>query len=99
MGPYEEGAEQAMPMNTVSHNETLTAKAAKPSELERAFMALDKQLALIQMLDGRLSPVMHRNPPSDKEASRDRGPHISTVGDIIQENNRRLSDIIEQLAL
>ena len=75
------------------------AAAKAPSELERCFIALDKQSALIAMLDERLNPVLHRSQSESAKEQRDMGPHISTVGDLIQRNNQRLQQIINELAI
>lgn len=77
----------------------LNETRARQSELERCFRALDQQNEIISMLDGRLDPVLHRNPQEAKEPGHDRAPHLSLVADAVEKNNRKLSTILEQLAI
>ena len=95
MGPDEgQVAESRTLRNTLAETQT------KPSsELERCFMMLDKQNHLLEQLDMRLDSVMHRNPTDAKEAGHDRAPHISMVADGISANNRKISILLEQLAI
>lgn len=71
----------------------------KQSELERLFSQIGQQSELISMLDGRLDPVMHRVPEEAKEANRDTRPHITDAVDLISRNNRRIQQLLEQIAL
>lgn len=82
-------------------NTTIGAQLREPkqSELERLFSQIGQQAELISMLDNRLDPVMHRVLEEAKEPGRDSRPHISEAIDQISRNNRRLQQILEQIAL
>ena len=71
----------------------------KQSELDRLFSQIGQQAELISMLDARLDPVMHRTPEEAKEPGRDSRPHISEAVDLVSRNNRKLQQILEQIAL
>lgn len=88
-------------MEETTANATIGSQLREPkkSELERLFNQLGQQAELIQMLDSRLDPVMHRTPEEAKEPGRDMRPHISEAVDVVSRNNRKLQQILEQVAL
>lgn len=94
--------ERVIMEETTARNTTIGSaqlKAPKESELDRLFNQIGQQSELISMLDNRLDPVMHRTPEADKEPGRDTRPHISEAVDLVSRNNRKLAQILEQIAL
>jgi hypothetical protein len=72
---------------------------AKQSELERFANALSYQRELLNRLASRLDWVSNRNSKPSDGTERDAPPHISTLIDIVANNNNELEQIINEIVL
>lgn len=79
---------------------TTAGQPVSPSELGRLYNILDNQRELIGILENRLMPVSHGLKSSEaKQAEPPKGTHISGAADETLANNKRLSSLIDNLAV